>query len=61
VVTSSHETDKVPLNSTGFVFGISGNLLNFTRNETSLDITEIMFEITSNPMTRNVHLNVHLI
>jgi hypothetical protein len=29
-------------------FGITGNHLNFTRNGTSLNLTEIMFEVTRN-------------
>jgi hypothetical protein len=38
--------NEVPLNLTGTVFAITGNLLNFTKNEKSLNLTEIMFEIT---------------
>jgi hypothetical protein len=41
--------NEVPLDLTGTVLGITGNLLNFTRNEKSLNLTEIkMFEITIN-------------
>jgi hypothetical protein len=40
--------NEVPLNLTGTVFAITGNLLNFTKNEKSLNLTEIMFEITLN-------------
>jgi hypothetical protein len=40
--------NEVPLNWTGTVFGITGNLLIFTRNEKSLNLTEIMIEITIN-------------
>jgi hypothetical protein len=36
---------EVPLNLTRTVFGITGNLLNFTRNKKSLNLTEIIFEI----------------
>jgi hypothetical protein len=39
--------NEAPLNLTGTVFGITGNLLNLTRNEKSLNLTEIKFEISS--------------
>jgi hypothetical protein len=41
--------NEVALNLTGTVCGITENLLNFTRNEKSLDLPKIMFEITIKP------------
>jgi hypothetical protein len=43
---------EVPLNFTETVFGITGNLLNPTRNGTSQNFTETMFEITRNIVIR---------
>jgi hypothetical protein len=40
--------NEVPLNLTGTVFGITGHLLDFTRNEKSLNLTENIFETTIN-------------